>query len=443
MSAAHGGTGRRRGRGPEASAARAGSGVVLLLAGLLAAAGCTEDALVGPGPEGSEGAETIEVVLTPSEMALWRDTVFSGYALAADAEFLLAADGEDFRARPLLKYRTVPESVTVDSVRRAVGSYGPASLDLPVDTASSELPEGGATLRLRGLTRDWVGDEATWTLAREGTPWATPGGDLGPTLGELDLTGVTDSALADGLALPLDGATVDSLLDDWSRAQGGLGAALELEAGSGDARLRIRNARLDMEIRPAGLDTTVLVQITPVLAEDPSTFIHDPPPPETDGRLRIGGLPAHRIYFRFLPPDTVEDVPLRQATINRAELVFRPHPAPEAPFALGVVGRAALTELISDPFATGPRTPLSGGLNRRPIVPDSLAAGRPLRFGFTSLMSRWAAAPDSFGTFHMGVRMDPDAQDLGFWEFGGQDAPPELRPSVRLLLTPATTFDLP
>lgn len=432
--------GSREGR----SRSAAGAAPVLAALAVLLAAGCTEDAIVGPGPEGSEGAETVEVVLGPGEMAVWRDTVFSGYALRSDAPFLLAADGTGLRSRPLLKYRTVPDSVTVDSIRHAIETYETASLRMRVDTAASALPEGRVTLSLRGLRTDWEGPEATWEQAAEGRPWGTPGGDLGRELAALELGGATDSALADGLTMPLgDDAPVDSLLRNWNREQGGLGAALVLEAASGDARLRLDAAVLRMGLRPAGLDTTVVVEVIPVLGEDPSTFIHDPPLPADGSGLRLGALPAHRIYLRFLPPDSADGVPLRQGTINRAELVFLPRPTPPEGFALGPVSTVSLVELVSDPFVTGPRTPLAGGVNRQTIRPDSLAAGRPLRFAFTTLMSRWAASPDSFGTFHLGVRMDPDAQDLGFWEFGGEEAPPDLRPFVRLLITPSTTFDLP
>lgn len=434
---------RAAGPGDRRGSAGAVCAVVALLVGLATVTACTEDALVGPGPEGSEGAETVEVVLEPERMALWRDTTFSGYALAADAPFLLAADGESFRARPLLKYRTVPESITVDTTTRAVETYGPATLQMLVDTTDTELPEAGATLRLRGLQTDWVGTEATWERAAEGTPWGTPGGDLGRELGSLDLTGTTDSALSAGLGMEIDSAAVDSLFQSWATERGGLGAALELESAGGDARIRLDNAILQVNVRPAGLDTTILVQVTPVLTADPSTFVHDPPVPDGGDRLRLGGLPAHRIYFRFVPPDSAGGVPLRRGTINRAELVFRPRDAPQGPFALGVDATATLVELISDPFETGARTPLAGGVASRTLRPDSLAAGQPLRFPFTGLMSRWAAAPDSFGTFHLGVRMSPDAQDLGFWEFGAEGEAPELRPFVRLLITPATTFDLP
>lgn len=418
-------------------------GIAAALAALLAAPACTEDALVGPGPEGSRGAETVEVVLGPEDMVFWRDTTYAGYALPVDADYLLAAETDELRARSLLRYRTVPESVTVDDVTRAVDAFTSATLRIEADTSASTLPASGATLRLAGLSTDWDPEETSWARAGEGAPWQTPGGDLGRELGGVSLGGVADSALVDGVEIDIAEGAVDSLLTDWSRNAGGLGAALLFEEQGSGARLRIRTARLEMLARPAGLDTTVSVQITPVLTADPSTFIHDPPLPGLSGGLRLGGLPAHRLYFSFVPPDSADGVPLRQGTVNRAELVFRPRAAPTAPFALGVGATATLVELISDPLENGPRTPLAGRLEQRTLTPDSLTAGLPLRFAFTGSMSRWAASPDSFGTFHLGVRMEPDAQDLGFWEFGGVDGPEALRPSVRLLITPATTFDLP
>lgn len=435
---------RRRAAGTDAAGVLGRSlGIAAAAGALLAAAACTEDALVGPGPEGSRGAETVEVVLGPEEMTVWRDTTYSGYALPVDANHLSVVEEEGFRARSLLRYRTVPESVTVDSETRPVAEYTAATLVLQADTAASSLPSAGATLRLSGLRTDWQPEEVSWTRAAEGLPWETPGGDLGRELGELDLGGVADSALAEGMEMSLSPEAVDSLLADWGRNEGGSGAALRFEEEGSGARLRIRTARLEMVVRPADMDTTVAVQVTPILSADPSTFIHDPPLPGAPEGLRLGGMPAHRFYFSFEPPDSAEGVPLRQGTVNRAELVFRPRPAPDAPFALGVPSAVSLIELVADPLEEGPRTPLAGGLGQRTIRPDSLAAGRPLRFAFTGLMSRWAASPDSFGTFHLGVRMDPDAQDLGFWEFGGTGAPAALQPSVRLLITPATTFDLP
>lgn len=412
------------------------------LLGILAvAAGCSEEGFTGPVPEGQGGAETREVLLEPADMNVWRDTTFAGYAAAADAEFLLLADDSVLHARSLLKFPDVPDSVTVDSVRHAVAEYSTVRLRFLTDTAASTIPEGPLSLRLTDLEQDWDPGEVTWTRAAEGSPWSQAGGDLGRELGAVTLEENPDSALGGSLLLPVDEAVKDSLMKAWSRGDGGLGAALVVEGQ--EPRLRITGVGLEANLRPADLDTVLQLRASKALSDEPSTFIHDPPTPDSIDGLRVGGLPAHRLYFSFQPPDTVDGIPLREATISQAQVVFRPRVAPEPPFALDGTASAELVELVSDPFEEGPRTPLLARLGGRTFRADSLEAGRPARFGFTSLMNRWADRPDSLSTFHLGVRLSPDGQSLGFWEFGASDDSTALRPFVRLLVTPSAAFGQP
>ena len=420
----------------------------LLAAGALAAVvvgtSCTEDAIIGPPGEGiEEPTATIEVSLSADEFLRWRDTTFTGFALPTDVGFTLAAETDDLRARTLLRYGTVPDSVTVDSVRLAVDAYEDAELRFVLDSAGSRVPEGGFLLRLRGLERGYDAEEVTWQQADEAEPWATPGGDLGPELGSLDLTGVPDSLVGDTLVVPVEGVS-DSLLSDWASRDGGEGAALLVE-GEG-ANLRLRSATLRFGVRPSGRDTVVALDIVPFLGTaSPITFIYDPPQPDPGSGLRLGGLPASRYYLEFLPPDTVDGVALTGGTINRAEIVFRPLETPVQPFPFESAPTVSIVDLAGDPFAVGPKTPIGGTLEdgTRTVAPDSLAAGVPVRFDFTSLMTRWAAAPDSFETFTVAVRLQPDGQTLGFWDFGSVEAPAALRPFVRIVLTPPSNFDVP
>ena len=427
------------------------AGARLLAAGLLAATapalGCTEDALTGPGPAGDEGAETVEITIPADRFAQWRDTTYTGFALPLDASFLVAADPQDstdLHARTLLKYRTLPDSVEIDSVNVAIDSFTSADVRLTLDTARSRIPDGGVRLRLVGLARPFTATEVTWEQAAEGEPWSSPGGDLTSELGSLDLQGASDSVLADTLILPVQQAVVDSLLSDWKDADGGAGAALLVE-GAG-ARLQFDRANLRFDVRPAGRDTTVELTLTAFLGNDPSTFIHDPPLPPPGTALRLGGLPASRAYLTFVPPDSAGGLRIRGATINRAELVFVPAAPPGEPFPLDRQVTADAMELIADPFELGAKAPIGPSLATQTgtsLQPDSLAAGSPLRIAFTGLMSRWAAAPDSFGVFRLGIRLRPDDQTLNFWEFGSAESPPDLRPFVRLVVTPPSSFDLP
>lgn len=419
------------------------AGLLALVAGLLA---CTEDALVGPGPEGDQGAETVEIVVSTEQMASWRDTTYAGFALPLDAGFLLAADPQeasDLQARALLKYRTIPDSVTIDSVRMEIESYSSAELRLALDTAASRIPDDGFQVGLFGLERPFTATEATWQQAAEGEPWNSPGGDLAVGLGTADFRGASDSALAEPLVVPLPGVA-DSLLTAWRDANGDDGAALLVD-GPG-ARLRFSRADLRFRVRPVGQDTTVELTVQPILSNDPSTFIYEPPLPPAGTALRLGGLPAHRAYMTFVPPESADGVRLLGATINRAELVFRPAAAPAPPFTLQDSVNAGAMQLISDPFEVGAKAPIGSSLTTQAgtaLTPDSLAAGEPLRIAFTELMRRWAAAPDSFGDFRIGLRLQPDAQTLNYWEFGSAQAPEALRPFLRLVVTPPSDFDVP
>ena len=421
---------------------------LLLAAGGVAAVvlgtSCTEDPITGPPGEGIEDpTPTVEVSLSADDFLRWRDTTFAGFALPTDAGFTLVAETGGVRARTLLRYGNVPDSITIDSVRSAVETYEDAELRFVLDSAASRIPEGGFRLRLLGLERGYDAEEVTWQLAAEGVPWATPGGDLGRELGSLDLTGAPDSVFGDTLVVPVAGVS-DSLLSDWASRDGGTGAGLVVE-GEG-SHLRLRGATLRFGARPPDRDTVVELDVVPFLGTpSPITFIYDPPQPDVGSALRLGGLPAHRYYLEFLPPDTVNGVALTGGTINRAEIVFRPLGPPPEPFRLESASTVSIVDLAGNPFTVGPKAPIGGALTggTRTVTPDSLAAGAPVRFEFTTLMTRWAAAPDSFGTFTVGVRYQPDAQTLGFWDFGSVEASEELRPFVRIVLTPPPDFDIP
>ena len=427
------------------------AGARALIAGLLAAAAsapaCTEDALTGPGPSGDGAAETVEVTISPDEFALWRDTTYSSFALPLDADFLVAADPQDsteLHARALLRYEIVPDSVEIDSVDVAIDSFVSAELRLALDTARSRVPDPGVRLRLFGLARPYTPTEVTWEQAADGEPWSSPGGDLAGELGSLDLQGAADSVLAETLALPIREDAVDSLLAAWRDGDGGAGAALLVE-GPG-ARLRLIQADLRFEVRPEGRDTTVARTAVTFLAGGPSTFVHDPPLPPTGTDLRLGGLPSSRAYLSFVPPDSADGVGLRGATINRADLLFRPTAPPSPPFRLDFPVSMDAMELIADPFELGARTPIGPSLTTQvttAVDPDSLAEGRPLRVEITPQMGEWAAKPDSFGVFRLGLRLRPDGQTVNFWEFGSGASAPEVRPVLRLIVTPPSGFDLP
>lgn len=419
--------------------APAAAALAALLA-LAAASACTEEALTGVEGEEPPGqaADSRTLAVPVDELALWRDTTYTGFATVQDVPFVIAADQAGFRSRALLTINGVPDSIG----GQPIDSVGEMFLQVVADTVRSAFSGDSATLEIHSLSQRFSPEEATWERAEEGRPWQTAGGDLETKLAELGfrLAAEGDSLTTDELRVPFGGAA-DSLIAAWSAA--GAVPAMALRVRGEGNRLVIRQLRMALRARNADMDSLELV----TAVDDSSTFIHDPPLPPAGQRLRLGGLPASRFYFVFLPPDTVGDIPLRGSQVNRAELIFHPASDSASVFRPSLTLGAGANRLLADPFELGPRTPIGPGVGDRrtfPLRPDSLEAGRPIRLRVTGLVQAWAdAPPDSLEEFRVGVRPIPDGQDLGFWEFGSVEAAPEVRPELRLVITPPTDFSLP
>jgi hypothetical protein len=396
---------------------------------------CTEDPLTGLDGADAPGTapETVELEIPASDLPLWRDTTYSGYAIATGSSWRVVADSSDLKARVLGRVETLPDSITVGERTLIVQDFREGRFRLVFDTLETVLPAGGAELAVHGLARGFDAREATWTEARAGEAWTTPGGDLGPRLGSARL-----DALADTVFVPLDVPT-DSLLKAWRGADGETGFAIAAE-GSGTV-LRVRAVAVLAEATIANVDTVVDVVRTPI----PSTVIFSPETPAAGQALRLGGLPASRIYMRFRLPESVGKVDLRGATVNRASIVLRPEPTEPEPFRLADPLTVSPFRLLGDPFEYGEKTPIGGIVGGLVVLnPDSLATGKELVVPMTGLVQLWSAAnPDSIAELDVGIEALPEGRDPGFWSFGSVTSAPALRPSVRLLVTPRAAFVLP
>jgi len=412
---------------------------VVTMTGFLVAMamGCTEQAVTPAAPDQAPGPapQTVEIELGPQSFVSWQDTTFTGFAVPNSAASLIVADDGKLRGRTLVRFPTLPDSIGSDTARAAVARFDSARVRLVIDTLRSTFGPLPVRLTAYSLRSGFVGSEATWTESSAGTPWRTPGGDLGVILGTVDVGAPTDTVL-----LPLSLVSSDSLLADWLTTAGGKGLALTA-TGSG-SRLQLSNVSLTFVVQPEGQDTIIRNARSP----NPRTFIFDPPPPPVGAPLRVGGLPAARTYLSVVPPESFQGTQLRGSTINRAELFLRPLPPPAEPFVQSQLRSAAAVRLLADPFQFGRKTPIGGSLAVLPtrLDPDSLAAGIPVGFDLTGLFVQWAAAdPDSLSTLRFGVRPLPEGGELGFWSFGSAEQAPDVRPFIRLLVTPPTAFQLP
>lgn len=406
-----------------------------LAAAVLISLSCTEDSLIGVDPDTPPGpsSETVELSVDVGNLPLWMDTTYLGYAVPSSSGIQLLATEPTLTSRILGRFSTLPDSIFVDTVRIAIERFESARLRLMVDSlAAPVLPDSGTELRLHALTRGFEEREASWSEAKAGEPWTVPGGDLGDLLGSVRV-----DSLQDTLFVPIS-ADTDSLLAAWRASDGELGYAVSSSADGSNVTLT--SLALVFDVKPAGLDTLIEV----VRGPQPSTFIFTPETPVPDQALRLGGLPAARVYVRFQLPDTLAGVPLRSSRINRASLILRSLGAPPAPFTTTDTLFASVFDLLADPFQFGPKTPV--GINFGSFIeldPDSLAAGGAQDLNITQLIQTWANAPvDSLPELRIGIRTLPEGGGVGYWEFG-EVGDLVAAPRLELLVTPPADFDVP
>lgn len=412
----------------------------LLASVILVVGSCTEDSLVGVDPDTAPGQsqETLEVSVNVSDLPMWMDTTYVGFAVPSTSGIKMVVADSPLTARLMGRFSTLPDSIFVDTSRVAIESMEAARFRILVDSLSgSVVPATGAELRIHALSRGFDEREATWTEARNGEPWSTPGGDLGELLGSLFLDSLVFNSLEDTLFVPVIVDT-DSLLSAWRSAEGETGYVLSTVVDG--TKLIIRSLALVFDVQAAGQDTLIPV----VRGPDPSTFIFEPENPEPVNALRLGGLPAARSYLHFALPETLDGVPLRGSRINRATLIITSLGTPPAPFAKTDTAFAGLIELLADPFEFGEKTPVGASIGGFiELDAENLAAGGQQEINITSLIQVWAAAsPDSMPELNLGIRAVPEGEDITFWEFGDGDDPAN-EPRIELLVTPPTRFDIP
>jgi len=400
-----------------------------LIAGATLAA-CVQDPLALDGARApGETAQTRDFTLEASDVPTWRDTTYTGFALPNEARFDLVSNGSSLGSHVLGRLN-VPDTINTFADTLPVDMFDSLDVRFQIDTLRSDFSGFPVTLKMIELTRPFDADSVTWVETGLGPKWTTPGGDLGVVIGSVEITGVSDSLIMNP-DLP-----ADSLLKAWQDTDGENGYALVLEGP--EARINIQqvlfryDALLQGRTRPVNRQQVSL----------PRTFITNPVQPAAGISLRIGGLPASRFYIDFDLPQQIGGIPLAGSTINHAEVDFEPLPPPADPFALERPLASRIMTLLADPFLFGAKTPIgSSPRTFTPIDPDSLGVGRMVRLDITLLVV--SAIRDGDFKIRIGLRGVPDAQAVGFWEFGSVEAPPELRPRLRIVLTPAPVFPVP
>ena len=412
----------------------------LLALGLLVA-GCTERALLEVDPETAPGQNTPteEIEIPIDGLLSWRDTTYMGYVLPASSNYRVVVDSVDEQARLLGRIETIPDSIDTPTGREAIEGYANGRFRLIVDTTISHVPSQGMDLEVYSLTRRYAQQQATWTLAETDVPWTTPGGDLGERIASLTIDAPFDSTVSDTVFVPFVAST-DSVLSAWRATGGEPGFAIR--ASGATAFVQVSSVALSFDVKPEQQDTLIAVARSPA----GSTVIFDPETPDPGQTSRLAGLPSSRIYLDFELPDTWQGLQLKGSMINAASLVFRPGPPAPIPFLLEFPLEITAFQLLADPFVVGPKTPIGATLGPTVLLnPDTITEDdAELVLSITPYVLAWSLGPvDSLTVLRVGVQALPEGRDPGFWRFGSAEDVQELRPTVRLLVTPRVPFRNP
>lgn len=408
---------------------RAGSAALVTLALLGMLGACTEDPLsLGSEQVPGAGTETRDVTISVAELGSWRDTTLTGFARPATAPFLFVSSGTEISSRGLVRF-DVPDTIRTFVDTLPVATFEEVEFVLHVDTVRSEFTTFPITVKLVELGERFDLRDATWQAAAAGVPWTVPGGSLGVEVASAVLEAASDTVLM------TPAVAEDSLMKAWQRTDGGNGFAIVVEG----AETTLRVTRMDLRYDPILVGRTLAVPQSQTWRD--YTFILDPLQPPTGSALRIGGLPASRIYFEFVPPAALGEAGLEGATVSQAEVLLYPLAAPDL-YAAERTIQARKISLLGDPFETGERTPIgSGDRATTSLDPARLREGDPVRLDITLLVAN--AVRDSLRRIRIGFRADPDAQALGYWEFGSAESPPELQPRLRVVFSSAPRFTVP
>ena len=263
--------------------------------------------------------------------------------------------------------------VVTDSMPAYVGGRVTAF----VDTISAMYDEP-PVLAASALTEAWDPESVNWTNAVDSVadvqPWSEPGGGVLTMLDEV----TWDPAEGDTVVFEVDSATVNAWADTTDGSRGVL-----FSTGDSGVRLELSFVSLNVDIR-SSVNPDTLLERTIIAAA--RSFIYDPPPPDPQGEIRVGGTPSWRSTFRVALPDTLHGpeelcetvgcpFELRSESVNFAALVLHSATSPpgfQPDDTLAFDARAALSaaNLPKSPLGTSLLATSFAGLAGAAVPPD-------------------------------------------------------------------------
>ncbi len=381
---------------------------------------------------------TLEHVLQTGEFLIAAET-YDGPTSVNDAGYLMVA--QDFEggltAHVLAKFNQFPDTIDVDGFINENFEYAGGEVRGIIPDTLAVSPDF-VTFDLYAVAEPWDSLNVSWEnrINRPGeeVPWSVPGGPKTTLISTTSWTRSASTPAADSIIFIVPAAQMELL------ARGGmhglLVSAREPNSSAIISRLMIR-ATL---IPEAPADTTVVREFTSAF----QSFIYTPSePPQTDA-LRVGGVTSDRSLLRIgietllptcagPPGPTCEEVPLRDVSLNRVELILDPVPVAGGFRPVGLLRMAAW--LVAEPHL-GEVAPLASLVDFLEIPGDRFLASNdtPVIINITGAVARALANGES----EVGIALltDPEASSFGYAWY-------DRNPRLRYLYTVPPTVELP
>jgi len=403
----------------------------------LFAIACTDEQPLGLGSEllPPQTLRSFEVVLEPDRFLL-SDTSFALYGETRNAAFMLLASdyGGALNSHGFARF-DMPVAIAVTDtldVSRVDSTFVPVRGEVRLLVDSTADNTDSIFVAMHSFAESWDPDTADWDDREGGVPWSTPGGTQGVLIDTAMVAG-------DTIVLEVDSATMQAWADT---TNGRRGALLSVQAGPG--RVRLSAPSLVVYSRSSYKPDTLF---TTVSQAPLARFDYRPALPIESSDPWIAGLPLRRSFLHFRPDiDTITvpcgtgcTIPLRSASITRAELVLQPVAAP-AGFTPELPLQPTSYPLLRSPEFPLERSPLGDpvGTVLGTVEPSRFADGTaPVYLIVTEFVARVVADSTSSTQRSDWLAVLPNAvPTVGVGTFAPS-------PRLRLLLTIAREIQLP
>lgn len=415
--------------------------ITALSCAVLAGASCGEDLDGGGTCPGLCPEQSLPVRDTILNAVVFDTTVGPFPLIGAEEGLLLASRTDSLDVRAVVRFDTLAKTFTLDGTDREITAVDSSRIFITVDTTSVHF---SGTITIEAYDVDT-------TAADSNTAAVAALFRADRLLGSVQVLRA-QFFLDDTLSIGIPNAFVLGKI----RSGGHVRIGLRM-VGEGDLTIRSIEQGLPMTLRfdPAPGNTSVLSRTQAPLSNTPvgefllandlrdySLVVKGMPPPTTE-RIVAGGLPAFRSYLRLDIPKKFLD----SVVIVRAQLVLVQRPIrglDEDSLAVVFPAPVSTTSVVTDIRRVSQLIypAFSFGLAGFAFAPSDSGERRLELVGLIrqwSLTSKLANAPQTA----IVLRGGSEGLSTGRMAFFGLDAPPALRPHLRLSYVARSRFGIP